>query len=75
MIIKSNNHFHKYQRIEVASLFQDLKTQKDVFRAFAWNNHFVKCVRISRTDYSFQNVIAPLNDTRLTIRERGKLVT
>ena len=29
MIFKPTNHFPKYQRIEAASLFQDLKTQKD----------------------------------------------
>jgi len=28
MIPKPTNHFPKYQRIEVASLFQDFKTQK-----------------------------------------------
>ena len=28
MILESTKHFPKYQRIEVASLFQDLKTQK-----------------------------------------------
>ncbi len=59
MIPKPTNHFPKYQRIEVASLFQDFKTQKDVFRAFARNNHFVKCVRISRTVSSFQIVRPP----------------
>ena len=59
MIPKPTKHFPKYQRIEVASLFQDSKTQKDVFRAFARNNHFVKCVRISRTVSSFQIVYPP----------------
>jgi hypothetical protein len=59
MIPKPTNHFPKYQRIEATSLFQDLKTQKDVFRAFARNNHFVKCGRISRTVFSFQIVCPP----------------
>jgi hypothetical protein len=53
MIPKPTNHFPKYTIIEATSLFQDSKTQKDVFRAFARNNHFVKCGRISRTVSSF----------------------